>query len=189
MRTKIALLILFALLMVGFVGPLQPAKACFEGCTPGFWKRHVSVPPWPTQICVEDNGDWMFPMPWDRCDVVLDLGPEPWNVLVQDIFDLPLLEDANGDLDLNGDGVPDTLLDALNYGGGPDLAGKARNLLRQAVASVLNSGTMAHKPAWSIIQITEFVLSHLCQRDWCQYQYWYDVFTANNEQGGPVCPD
>jgi hypothetical protein len=190
MRTKLAVFVLLALLMVGFVGPMQPAKACFEGCTPGFWKNHQSVPPWPTQICVEDSDwNWMFPMSWDKCTTVLALGPDPWNFLVQDIFTLPLLVDGNGDLDLNGDGNPDTLLDALNYGGGPDLAGKARNLLRQAVASLLNSGTMAHKPAYSIIQITNNVLSNLCQHDWCQYQYWYDTFTANNEQGSPVCPD
>lgn len=41
--------------------------------------------------------------------------------------------------DLNGDGNPDTLIEALNFGGGPGLAGGARILLKQAVAALLNA--------------------------------------------------
>jgi hypothetical protein len=46
---------------------------------------------------------------------------------------------VNGKLDLNGDGKDDTLLDALNYGGGPETTGAARILLRAAVAALLNA--------------------------------------------------
>lgn len=41
--------------------------------------------------------------------------------------------------DLNGDGDADTLIDALNFGGGPGLAGAARNLLKQAAAALLSA--------------------------------------------------
>jgi hypothetical protein len=41
--------------------------------------------------------------------------------------------------DLNGDGAPDTLLDALNYPGGNNLAGARQILLRAGVASLLNA--------------------------------------------------
>jgi hypothetical protein len=40
--------------------------------------------------------------------------------------------------DLDGDGSEDTLLDALDYGGGPGVAGAQRILIRAAVAATLN---------------------------------------------------
>jgi len=53
---------------------------------------------------------------------------------VGSVFDVP--DDWD---DLNGDGEPDTLLDALKYKGGPGPEGAARILLRAAVATLLNS--------------------------------------------------
>jgi hypothetical protein len=45
-------------------------------------------------------------------------------------------------VNLNGDNVPnDSLLDALSYPGGPDPAGGAQILLKQAVAALLNSAS------------------------------------------------
>jgi hypothetical protein len=45
-------------------------------------------------------------------------------------------------VNLNGDNVPnDSLLDALSYSGGPDAAGGARILLKQAVAALLNAAS------------------------------------------------
>jgi hypothetical protein len=41
--------------------------------------------------------------------------------------------------DLDGNGIPDTLLAALNYNGGDNLIGAKRILLRAAVASLLNT--------------------------------------------------
>jgi hypothetical protein len=59
--------------------------------------------------------------------------------LVRNVFSvLPSLF-TNGKLDLNGDGKDDTLLDALNYQGGSGITGAARNLLRAAVAALLNA--------------------------------------------------
>ncbi len=46
---------------------------------------------------------------------------------------------VGGKLDLNGDGKDDTLLDALSYQGGSGTVGAARNLLRAAVAALLNA--------------------------------------------------
>lgn len=45
----------------------------------------------------------------------------------------------NGKLDLNGNGLDDTLAGALNYKGGSGVTGAARILLRAAVAALLNS--------------------------------------------------
>ena len=50
--------------------------------------------------------------------------------LVGDVFDIPDELSALAD---------DTLMDALNYKGGRDTIGAARNLLRQAVAAILNA--------------------------------------------------
>lgn len=60
--------------------------------------------------------------------------------LVKDVFNVSAFT-ANGKLDLNGDTKNDTLLDALNYNGGSGTTGAARNLLRQAVASLLNAAS------------------------------------------------
>jgi hypothetical protein len=44
-----------------------------------------------------------------------------------------------GRLDLNGDNLDDTLLDALNYTDGTGTPGAARVLLRAAVGGLLNA--------------------------------------------------
>jgi hypothetical protein len=46
---------------------------------------------------------------------------------------------TNGKLDLNGDNLDDTLLDALNYTDGTGTRGAARTLLRAAIAGLLNA--------------------------------------------------
>ena len=64
--------------------------------------------------------------------------------------------------DLNGDGNPDTLLDALRYKGGGGYEGAARILLRAAVAALLNA---AHPdidyttPAWVINNVNSALAS------------------------------
>ena len=47
----------------------------------------------------------------------------------------------NGKLDLNGNGLDDTLVGALNYQGGSGTTGAARTLLRAAVSALLNSAS------------------------------------------------
>ncbi|VXB08800.1 Conserved repeat domain-containing protein [Pseudomonas sp. 8AS] len=54
------------------------------------------------------------------------------NQLITSVFSLP-----NGQI--NNQLGDDTLMEALNYGGGENLVGAAQNLLRSAVASLLNS--------------------------------------------------
>lgn len=53
-------------------------------------------------------------------------------------------------------GTDDTLMDALNYKGGPGPAGAARILLRAAVASLLNAG---YSPALDFPAFTSGVLT------------------------------
>ena len=61
---------------------------------------------------------------------------------VKSIFTIPTSLLKNGKLDLNNDGKEDTLMDALNYQGGSNLKGKAANLLRAAVAALLNEAAL-----------------------------------------------
>ncbi|MBA2662766.1 MAG: hypothetical protein H0U74_10755 [Bradymonadaceae bacterium] len=78
----------------------EPVENDFQGCTPGYWKNHLSA--------------------WQ--------GFTPSQTL-NSVFMVP------GALGLGGN----SLLDALNYGGGPGAVGGARILLRAAVASLLNA--------------------------------------------------
>lgn len=131
----------------------QQAKGCNEGCTPGFWKTHLSVPPWPTAVCNANFGDgwhWLSSQPCPESMSILLYADQPWNTPVTTVFDVACLDDE-GRLDLNGDGVDDTLLDALNYQGGEGLNGKAQILLRIAVADVLNGMTQDHDPPGATI--------------------------------------
>ena len=48
---------------------------------------------------------------------------------------------TNGKLDLNGNGMDDTLVGALDYQGGSGTTGSARILLRAAVAALLNAAS------------------------------------------------
>ena len=85
------------------------AMPCKYGCTPGFWKQP------------QHFGYWTAPYVPD--------GDDP--TLVGDVFTdieqyFPSLAD-------------DTLLQALDYGGGGDLDGAARIYLRAAVATLLSS--------------------------------------------------
>ena len=63
----------------------------------------------------------------------------------------------SGKLDLNGDGKDDTLLDALNYAGGPGKLGGARNLLRQTVAALLNAASSEVNYLLSVADVTSQV--------------------------------
>jgi hypothetical protein len=88
-----------------------PTPIAFEGCTPGYWKQSQHFDSW--------------------------VAYEPTD-LVQDVFSLGAYY-SGGNLDLDGDGDADTLLDALNYKGGNGVTGALRILLRSAVAALLNA--------------------------------------------------
>jgi hypothetical protein len=122
----------------------QPAKACVEGCTPGFWKNHPEA--WPTFICVDDEDDddfwgdlWHFTQGGPNSCPPADRIPISPYTPITAIFNLACL-----DADLDNDGDVDTLMDALNYGGGEGIEGKAQILLRIAVAELLNGMTQDH---------------------------------------------
>jgi hypothetical protein len=126
-RNRLFVLSLLAMLIVALVVAISPAAAwCHEGCTPGFWKQEQHFYAWPVEQ----------------------------DMLVTDVFDVACLDDE-GMLDLNRDGYPDTLLDALNYQGGNSFEEKAEILLRGATAAWLNSETMQYAIP------TEFVVRHV----------------------------
>ncbi|QDG51836.1 hypothetical protein FIV42_14115 [Persicimonas caeni] len=81
-----------------------------EGCTPGFWKNHED------EWCKE-NGEYHY-APDDELGEVFDFTGT--SKQVESLAD-------------------DTLADALAYGGGPGELGDAMNLLRHAVAALLNA--------------------------------------------------
>ena len=65
---------------------------------------------------------------WHRCWE--NGNGDPWEDLVGDVFDVPAQISILAD---------DTLMDALNYGGGPEIIDAAKILLRHAVAALLNA--------------------------------------------------
>jgi len=105
---KSVIAVAVVLLLLGLL-VVQSALAC--RCTPGFWKNHTEL--------------------WAYCDAA-GQAFDPDQSLADAGFLMPY-----GD-DLNGDGHPDTLLDALQYEGDWGEEGAARNLLRSGVAALLN---------------------------------------------------
>jgi hypothetical protein len=89
-----------------------PTPMPFQGCTPGYWRQSQHFDSWTA--------------PYDPTD------------LVKNVFNVsPFLQ--NGKLDLNGNGLDDTLAGALSYQGGSGVTGAAQILLRAAVAALLNA--------------------------------------------------
>ena len=80
------------------------------GRSPGFWKNHPEA--------------WLS-------------GYTP-SMNIQSIFTIPSTLLTSGNLDLDKNGVKDTLMAGLGYKGGTTLAGGAQILLRAAVAALLN---------------------------------------------------
>lgn len=102
-----------------------------EGCTPGFWKNHPCC--WcetyrPTNC--EDPGESDF---WLISDIftTLTTSTDPNYVTLDDPTSPREKRKSNFD--------EDTMMDALNYGGGRGLAGAVRNMLRHATAGLLNA--------------------------------------------------
>jgi hypothetical protein len=84
--------------------------------------------------------------------------------------------------------LDDTLLEALNYKGGPGLLGAARIMLRQAVASLLNC---AHPDVDHNQEGIEWYPRHIeswlwnLDRDYILFRGWW--FQIYNELGSPIC--
>jgi hypothetical protein len=190
-RSIVAGFVVFVLLVISVPMVAQPAYSCYEGCTPGFWKQDQHFQYWPAQVCVGDtpaDGVWTFYKPVAACSlfggVLVDLGASPQDFLVRNLFDMGCLLDG-GILDLNGDGMDDTLLDALSYQGGDDTAGKAQILMRAAVAGVLNGMTMLHHPPSSIIQKAENAIEKACVTGNPNTMLYWGTFL--DDQNNQVC--
>lgn len=106
------------LLAVLVMMTMAMAVAHESGCTPGFWKNHPTEAVWgPTGYAPTDTLGVVFN------DVATVEGIGPYGVVNWSTI---------------GIDPDDTLLQALNYGGGSALSGAARILLRAAVAALLN---------------------------------------------------
>ncbi len=193
-RTKVTILAVLAMLVIAVVVAVQPVLACYEGCTPGFWKQEQHFYAWPDALCVDTDKappNWTFYKPIAECtgDIV-PLGVPPQDYLVQDLFTIPGCLLTNGDLDLNEDGYPDTLLDALNYQGGDSVKEKAEILLRAAVAGVLNGMTMLHQAPGPIVTKVEAALNKACDTgNFNTLLYWAMEFDRQNNQYCVFSPD
>ena len=93
----------------------------WHGRTAVYWRTHLSH--WPSFSIVNFKGR------------SVNVGT---STKVTDVFKVPSTLLQNGVLDLDNDGSADTLRKALAYSDGPQLAGGARTLLRQATAGLLN---------------------------------------------------
>jgi hypothetical protein len=97
-----------------------------EGCGLGFWKNHSEY--W---VCYEPDTSvecpFIFPEELKHCGIV----------------------------DLNSDGEPDVLMDALKYKGGKGIEGAARNLLRQATPALLNACDPSIAYPLSVVEVQE----------------------------------
>ena len=134
MRTRTLCVVAAMGVIVGMF-PLfaMPAVATNVGndhaCTPGYWKTHPGD--WPTAGVTDPS----------ETDTVL-----PGGKLIY-YFQLPVLDPPGTGTpviplayrDLNGDGQDDTMMQALNFGGGRGLMGGARILMRAATAAYLNA--------------------------------------------------
>jgi hypothetical protein len=154
-RVKIIYLTFFVFLMmslnIGMAGqqvmpqtttcpppPKPPCDCHFQGCTPGYWKNHTDM--------------WVLAVP--------GLSGPPTEFLLYEVFiDFgPTFPGWAGDL--NGDGIPDTLLDALRYHGGRGVEGAARILLRAGVAALLNvshSGVLYRGCWWGLWYVGDVI--------------------------------
>ena len=140
--------------------PCQPEGD--DGCTPGFWKNH------PDCWCESYNPE------------------DP----VANIF--TALQDPNY-IDLGGQGKKDkwdvdtdTLMDAINYGGGRGLEGAARNLLRHSVAAILNGCNDNVAYPISDALIIDLVNAALATEDVDIIHELHSVLAEWNEYGCPI---
>ncbi|MHC4425384.1 MAG: DUF7507 domain-containing protein [Planctomycetota bacterium] len=101
--------------------------------------------------------------------------------LIGSVFDLGGLSN-----DLNGDGKPDTLMDALKYKGGKGAEGAARNLLRHAVAALLNACDPDVDYPLSLGEVKELVKIYVETPDRGGMLALKDFFDALNNLGCPI---
>jgi hypothetical protein len=104
-----------------------------SGCTPGYWKNNATTAVWgPTGYSPDQELGTVFN------DTATIEGVAPFGMVNWDKI---------------GIDPQDTLLQALNYGGGSGISGAAKILLRAAVAALLNGAhpnVDGFPPAWVI---------------------------------------
>jgi hypothetical protein len=134
------------------------------GFTPGYWKNHPKQ--WPKFSIVNHDALTV---------AVVKTTP------VTSVFDVPdsLLKCKTTArtgittciLDLNKDGKNDTLIQALAYKGGSDLAGKAQILLRAATAALLNEAALDDYflPYGSVAELIAAINATLATEDPVQF--------------------
>lgn len=138
----------------------RPDPDNYEGCTPGFWKNHPSC--WN----IAYNKDMLI------SDVFVALISAPYDIL--------------DDGDRKSDFDTDTMLVALRYRGGSNLAGSVRNMLRHATAALLNANNnnVGYPiPDSLVIDLVNHVLN---QQDIDQIQELHVILKDLNENS--PCP-
>ena len=145
------------------IGPKTSTAECpyecggAEGCTPGFWKNH------PDCWCDAYTPDML------ASDVFTRLASAPYDTLGDD--ETPSKSDFNND----------TLMDALKYRGGADLAGSVRNLLRHATAALLNGCSSDVFYPVSDLIVIDLVNAALDSEDQATVQELHSVLAGFNE--------
>jgi hypothetical protein len=150
-------LALWTLVVQPSFAPIIPT----EGCTPGFWKNPIHFDQW-----VDFN-------PTDSIGAVLTAAyPEygltgwTWPTCISGLYG-------------------DTLLEVLQYKGGPELEDGAQIFLRQAVAALLNAANpeVDALDVGLVIYGVRLVLA-LCDRD--AYIFYAGFYMGFNELGCPL---
>jgi hypothetical protein len=83
-------------------------------------------------------------------------------------------------------GANDTLKQALEYGGGSGTSGAAKNLLKQAVAALLNAAHSNVNFPWSVSQVISQVNAALASGDKDDMEDLADHLDYKNNLGCPL---
>lgn len=149
--------------LFSFAFMAQTTYANVRGCTPGYWKNHLE--------------QWVYYTPemtLAQAFECLTPGQEWfWPAQLSDLGD-------------------DTLLEALNYKGGPGIEGAARNMLRQSVAALLNAAHpqvnyFGEDGEEYVKMLVRWALHYLDERT--NMLFIKDFFEYYNELGSPLCVD
>jgi len=123
-----------------------------QGCTPGYWKNHIE--------------NWQDYVPGQTLESAFDPAQTWWQFLPPDVANLRFY----------------TLMEALEFQGGPGITGAARILIRQLTAGLLNA---AHDEVsyWAMENLLALAKIALEDVDRDNYLWWAGNFTYWNELG------
>ncbi|MHB1483330.1 MAG: DUF7507 domain-containing protein [Saccharofermentanales bacterium] len=127
------------------------------------------------EVIIMEEYEGLTPGFWkNHPDLWVDYDPED---LVGDVFDIPAALNELAD---------DTLMEALNYKGGSGAIGAARNLLRQAVAALLNASHPDVDYAMTEAEIIDAVNDALASLDRDIMNMLKDQLDMYNNAGGGI---